>query len=201
MSTITAQMVKELRERTGTGMMECKSALAETGGDMDQAIDLLRKKGMAKAAKKSGRETSEGGIGTYIHAGGKIGVLVEVSCETDFVAKTDEFKDFVRDLAMHVAGANPVPQVVSREDLDPTIVAKEREIFSAQAKESGKPDNIVEKMVEGRINKFLAEVSLLEQPYIKDPDSTVGELLTRQVGKLGENMTIRRFVRFQLGED
>jgi elongation factor Ts len=200
MATITASMVKELRERTGTGMMECKGALSETGGDMEKAIDLLRKKGSAKAAKKAGRETTEGGIGTYIHGGGKIGVMVEVACETDFVAKTDEFKALLRDLAMHIAGANPVPQVVSREDLDPQLIAKEREIFAAQAAESGKPENIIEKMVEGRINKFVAEVSLLEQPFVKDPDVTVGEVMINQVHKLGENMTIRRFTRFQLGE-
>ncbi len=200
MATITASMVKELRERTGTGMMECKKALGETDGDMEKAIDLLRKKGSAKAAKKAGRETSEGGVGTYVHANGKIGVMVEVNCETDFVAKTDEFKALLRDLAMHVAGANPVPQVVSREDLDEAMVAKEREILVAQAAESGKPANIIEKMVEGRINKFVAEVSLLEQPFVKDPDITVGELMTRQVSKLGENLSIRRFVRYQLGE-
>ena len=200
MATITASMVKELRERTGTGMMECKKALGETDGDMEKAIDLLRKKGSAKAAKKAGRETSEGGVGTYVHANGKIGVMIEVNCETDFVAKTDEFKALLRDLAMHVAGANPVPQVVSREDLDEAMVAKEREILVAQAAESGKPANIIEKMVEGRINKFVAEVSLLEQPFVKDPDITVGELMTRQVTKLGENLSIHRFVRYQLGE-
>ncbi|MBI5137426.1 MAG: translation elongation factor Ts [Nitrospirae bacterium] len=200
MATITAGMVKELRERTGTGMMECKSALAETNGDMEQAIDLLRKKGMAKAAKKAGRETSEGGIGTYVHAGGKIGVMIEVSCETDFVAKTDEFQALLRDIAMHIAGANPVPQVVSRGDLGEDVIAREREVYAVQAAESGKPANIVEKMVEGRINKFVAEVSLLEQPFVKDPEITVGELMTRQVAKLGENMAIRRFVRYQLGE-
>jgi elongation factor Ts len=200
MAQITAGMVKELRVRTGAGMMECKQALGETGGDAEKAIDLLRKKGLAKAAKKSGRETGEGAVGAYVHAGGRIGVLVELACETDFVAKTDEFQAFVRDLAMHVAGASPSPRYVSREDVPAEVLAKEREIFSAQAVDSGKPAQVAEKMVEGRINKFLAEVSLLEQPFIKDPDLTVGEVLTRQIAKLGENMTVRRFVRYQLGE-
>lgn len=200
MATITAKTVKDLRDRTGAGMMECKQALSECDGDTEKAIDLLRKKGISKAAKKSGRETSEGGIGTYIHAGGKIGVMVEVSCETDFVAKTDEFQDFIRDLAMHVAGSSPAPQCVSREDVDPQLVERERAIFQSQAEESGKPPQVMEKMVEGRVNKFLAEVSLLEQPYVKDPDITVQEVLTRAIAKLGENMTIRRFVRYQLGD-
>ncbi len=200
MATITAKTVKDLRDRTGAGMMECKQALSESDGDADKAIDLLRKKGITKAAKKSGRETSEGGIGTYIHAGGKIGVMIEVACETDFVAKTDEFKSFIRDLAMHIAGSHPAPQCVSREDVDPAVVEKERLFFVSQAEESGKPPAVMEKMVEGRVNKFLAEVSLLEQPYVKDPDLTVQEVLTRAITKLGENMTVRRFVRFQLGD-
>ena len=200
MATITAKTVKDLRDRTGAGMMECKQALSESDGDAEKAIDLLRKKGITKAAKKSGRETSEGGIGTYIHAGGKIGVMIEVACETDFVAKTDEFKSFIRDLAMHIAGSNPAPQCVSREDVDPAVVEKERLFFVSQAEESGKPPAVMEKMVEGRVNKFLAEVSLLEQPYVKDPDMTVQEVLTRAITKLGENMTVRRFVRFQLGD-
>jgi len=200
MAEITAGMVKELRERTGAGMMECKQALAESQGDSERAIDLLRTKGLAKAAKKSGRETTEGAIGSYIHAGGKIGVLVEVACETDFVAKTDEFQTLVRDLAMHVAGANPSPRYVARADVPAEEVAKERAILTAQAAESGKPANVIEKIIEGRVAKFLAEVSLLEQPFIKDPDVTVGEMLTRHVAKLGENMTVRRFVRFQMGE-
>jgi len=200
MAQITASMVKELRDRTGAGMMECKQALAESGGDAEKAVDLLRTRGLAKAAKKSGRETGEGAIGAYVHAGGRIGVLVEVACETDFVAKTDEFQAFVRDLAMHVAGASPVPLYVTRDEVPEAVLAKEREIFTAQALESGKPAQVVEKMVEGRVNKFLGEVSLLEQPFIKDPDLTVGEVLTRQIAKLGENMSIRRFVRYQLGE-
>lgn len=200
MAAITAQVVKELRERTGAGMMECKQALQESSGDMGQAIDYLRKKGVAKAAKKSGRETSEGAIGTYVHAGGKIGVMIEVSCETDFVAKTDEFQALVRDLAMHVAGASPVPQFVSREDVPQEVIAKEKEILMAQAAESGKPAQVIEKMVEGRLNKFLGEICVLDQPFVKDPDLTVGELLTRQIAKLGENMSVRRFVRYQLGE-
>jgi elongation factor Ts len=200
MAEITAGMVKELRERTGAGMMECKQVLSETEGDAERAIDLLRTRGLAKAAKKSGRETTEGAIGGYIHAGGKIGVLVEVACETDFVAKTDEFQTLVRDLAMHVAGANPSPRYVARTDVPAEEVEKERRILIAQAAESGKPQNVIEKIVEGRVAKFLAEVSLLEQPFIKDPDLTVGEVLARHVAKLGENMTVRRFVRFQMGE-
>lgn len=200
MAEITAGMVKELRERTGAGMMECKQALAESQGDAERAVELLRTRGLAKAAKKSGRETTEGAIGAYIHAGGKIGVLVEVACETDFVAKTDEFQALVRDLAMHVAGASPSPRYVARADVPADEVAKERRILAAQAAESGKPANVVEKIVEGRIGKFLAEVCLLEQPFIKDPDVTVGEMLTRHVAKLGENMTVRRFVRYQMGE-
>jgi elongation factor Ts len=200
MAQITAGMVKELRERTGAGMMECKQALSESEGDAERAIDLLRTKGLAKAAKKSGRETAEGAIGSYIHAGGKIGVLVEVACETDFVAKTDEFQNLVRDLAMHVAGSSPSPRYVSRDEVPEAEVAKEREILTAQAAESGKPANVIEKIVEGRIAKFLAEISLLEQPFIKDPDLTVEEMITRHVAKLGENITLRRFVRFQMGE-
>jgi elongation factor Ts len=200
MAEITAGMVKELRERTGAGMMECKQALGESGGDAEKAIDLLRKRGLAKAAKKSGRETGEGAVGAYVHAGGRIGVLVEVGCETDFVAKTDEFQLFVRDLAMHVAGASPVPRYVSREQVPADVIAREREIYLAQAAESGKPAAVLEKIVEGKVGKFLAEISLLEQPYIKDPDLKVADVLARQIAKLGENMTIRRFVRFQLGE-
>ncbi|MFQ5510050.1 MAG: translation elongation factor Ts [Leptospirillia bacterium] len=200
MAEITAKTVKELRDRTGAGMMECKQALGEADGDMEKAIDILRKKSGAKAAKKSGRETSEGAIGTYVHGGGKIGVLVEVNCETDFVAKTDEFQSFVRDIAMHIAGANPVPQYVNREEVPEALMAKEQAFLSEQAAESGKPAQVIEKMVEGRMNKFLSEISLLEQPYVKDPDITVGEMVQRQVAKLGENLSITRFVRFQLGE-
>ncbi|MDH5527288.1 MAG: translation elongation factor Ts [Nitrospirota bacterium] len=199
MSAVSAKMVKELRERTGAGMMECKAALSETGGDLDKAVDELRKKGIAKAAKKSGRETAEGAVGSYVHMGGKIGVLVEVNCETDFVAKTDEFQGFVRDLAMHIAGANPVPQVVSREQVSEALIAKEKEIIAAQPDMAGKPANVIEKILEGRINKFLGEISLMDQPFVKDPEHTVGEVLQRQIAKLGENMTVRRFVRFQLG--
>jgi elongation factor Ts len=200
MAQITAGMVKDLRDRTGAGMMECKQALAEAGGDPEQAVDLLRKRGQAQAAKKGGRATSEGAIGAYIHAGGKIGVLVEVACETDFVAKTDEFQAFVRDLAMHVAGASPNPRYVSRDDVPEDAIAKEREIFAAQAAESGKPPAVIDKIVAGRVAKYLAEVSLLDQPFVKDPDLTVGEVLARQIAQMGENMTVRRFVRFQMGE-
>ena len=196
---VTAQMVKELRERTSAGMMDCKKALIETDGDFDKAIDVLRTKGLAAAAKKAGRVAAEGVVASYIHAGGKLGVLVEVNCETDFVAKTDEFQGFVRDLAMHIAGANPVPQVVSREQVSEALIAKEKEIIAAQPDMAGKPANVVEKILEGRINKFLGEISLMDQPFVKDPEHTVGEVLQRQIAKLGENMTVRRFVRFQLG--
>ncbi|HEX9749293.1 MAG TPA: translation elongation factor Ts [Methylomirabilota bacterium] len=200
MAQITAGMVKELRERTGAGMMECKQALTEAGGDPDKAVDLLRTRGQAKAAKKGGRATTEGAVGAYVHAGGKIGVLVEVACETDFVAKTDEFQAFVRDLAMHVAGVSPSPRFVSRDEVPEDVIAREREIFTAQARESGKPAAVIDKIVEGRVAKFLGEISLLEQRFVKDPDLTVGEVLARQIAKLGENMTVRRFVRFQMGE-
>jgi elongation factor Ts len=192
-------MVKELRDKTAAGMMDCKQALTETSGDMEKAIDLLRQKGLAVAAKRAGRATSEGIISTYIHAGGKLGVMVEVGCETDFVAKTDKFIDFAKDVAMHIAAANPVS--VTREDVPDAIVAREKEIYIQQGLESGKPENIVEKMVTGKIEKFIAEIVLLEQPFVKDPDRTIQEILTDLVGKMGENITIKRFVRFQIGEE
>jgi elongation factor Ts len=197
--SITSKMVKELRDKTAAGMMDCKKALTETNGDMEKAIDLLRQKGLAVAAKRAGRATSEGIISTYIHAGGKLGVMVEVGCETDFVAKTDKFIDFAKDVAMHIAAANPVS--VTREDVPDAIVAREKEIYIQQGLESGKPENIVEKMVTGKIEKFIAEIVLLEQPFVKDPDRTIQEILTDLVGKMGENITIKRFVRFQIGEE
>lgn len=197
--SITSKMVKELRDKTAAGMMDCKKALTETNGDMDKAVDMLRQKGLAVAAKRAGRATSEGVISTYIHAGGKLGVMVEVGCETDFVAKTDKFAEFARDIAMHIAAANPV--AVNREDVPEELVAREKEIYIQQGLDSGKPENIVEKMVSGKIEKFIAEIVLLEQPFVKDPDHTIQELLTDVVGKMGENITIKRFARFQVGEE
>jgi elongation factor Ts len=194
---ITSQMVKDLRDKTSAGMMDCKKALTETNGDMEKAVDLLRQKGLAVAAKRAGRATSEGVIETYIHAGGKLGVMVELDCETDFVAKTDTFKNFARDLAMHIAATNPV--AIAREGVPEDIISREKEIYIQQALDSGKPQNIVEKMVTGKIEKFLAEICLMEQKFVKDPDHSIQELLTDMVGKLGENITIKRFVRFQVG--
>ena len=195
---ITAQMVKELRERTGAGMMDCKAALAETGGDFEQAVDVLRKKGLAAAAKKAGRVAAEGAVLSYIHAGGKLGVLVEVNCETDFVAKTDEFQELVKDIAMHIAAAEP--RYVERSEVTPEILERERAIYKEQALASGKPANVVDKIVDGKMEKFYAEAVLLEQPFVKDPDTTVGQLITAKVAKIGENLKVRRFVRFKLGE-
>jgi elongation factor Ts len=194
---ITAKMVKELREATNAGMMDCKKALKETGGDMDAAADYLRKKGIASAAKKEGRATSQGIVGSYIHMGGKVGVLVEVACETDFVARTDDFQNFVHDIAMHVAAADPV--AVTREEVDPSVIEKEKEIYAAQMREEGKPDNIIDKIVEGKVDKYYSEIVLLEQKYVKDPDMTVEDYLKSIIGKLGENMQIKRFTRYQIG--
>ncbi len=192
---ITAKMVGDLRESTGAGLMDCKKALVESSGDIDKAIEILRKKGVASAAKKAGRDASEGLIDTYIHLGGKVGVLCEVNCESDFVAKTDDFKQFVRDIAMHVAAASPV--CVSRDEIDQDLLEKEREVARGQAE--GKPAQAIEKIVEGKINKYLAESCLLEQAYVKNPDQTVQELLTAMIAKMGENMVIKRFARFQIG--
>lgn len=192
---INAKMVGELRESTGAGLMDCKKALVEAEGKIDQAIEILRKKGVATAAKKAGREASEGLIETYIHLGGKVGVLIEVNCESDFVAKTDDFKQMVKDLAMHVAAANPV--CVSREEIDPALIEAERKVAAAQAE--GKPANAVEKIVEGKLNKYLSESCLLEQAFVKNPDQTVQELLTAMIAKMGENMVVKRFARFQIG--
>jgi elongation factor Ts len=195
---ITSQMVKDLREKTGVGMMDCKAALKECSGDMEQAIDYLRKKGIATAQKRGGRATKEGQICSYIHTGGKIGVLVEVNSETDFSAKTPDFSEFVKNVAMHIAAASPV--VIDRKDLTPDILARERAIYETQAKETGKPANVIEKIVDGKMQKFYAEVSLLEQQYVKNPDITVQDLLNELIAKTGENIVISRFVRFQLGE-
>ena len=192
---INAKMVGELRESTGAGLMDCKKALVESEGNIDKAVEILRKKGAATAAKKATREASEGLVNSYIHLGGKVGVLVEVNCESDFVAKTDNFKNLVRDIAMHIAATNPV--CISREEIDPEIIKKEREIAEGQAE--GKPPAAIEKIVEGKINKFLSESCLLEQAFVKNPDQTVQQVLTEKIATMGENMVIRRFARFQIG--
>lgn len=195
---ISASDVKTLRERSGAGMMDCKNALTEANGDIEKASELLREKGLAAAVKKAGRIAAEGVVESYIHMGGKIGVLVEVNCETDFVAKTDEFKALVRDIAMHIAASNPM--YVSEEEIDPTVLTKEKEILTAQAKNEGKPDAVVEKMVEGRIKKFKKEICLLDQPFVKDPDKSVQDLVTDKIATIGEKISIRRFVRYEMGE-
>ena len=195
---ISAQMVKELRETTGAGMMDCKKALVETKGDMEKAVDYLREKGLAAAAKKSGRVAAEGVVESYIHGAGKIGVMIEVNCETDFVAKTPEFHSFVRDLAMQVAAANP--QYLSRTEVPAAIIEHEREILRAQALNEGKPEKIVDKMVDGRVEKFYKDNCLLEQTFIKDPDKSVTDVVNAQISKIGENIVVRRFVRYQMGE-
>ncbi len=195
---ITAAMVKELRERTGVGMMDCKNALVEAGGDMEKAIELLRTKGLAQAAKKASRIASEGLVSSYIHLGGRIGVLVEVNCETDFVAKTDEFKALCHDLAMQIAASKP--EYVRREDVPQEAIENEKRILRQQALNEGKPEKIVDKMVEGRIEKYFKENCLLEQPFIKDTEKTVQDLLNDKIMKLGENITVRRFVRYEVGE-
>lgn len=195
---VTPQLVKELRERTGAGMMDCKRALVDTEGDVEKAIDLLRKQGMATAAKKAGRVAAEGIVGSYIHGGGRIGVLLEVNCETDFVARTDDFQALVKDLAMHIAAADP--RVVSRDEVTDDLLESERAIYREQAIESGKPENVVDRIVEGKIEKFYSESVLMEQAFIKNPDVTVQEMVTAVVAKLGENIQVRRFARFKVGE-
>lgn len=194
---ITSKMVKDLRDKTQAGMMDCKKALEKTEGDMEKAVDLLRQKGLAVAAKRAGRATSEGVIETYIHAGGKLGVMVELGCETDFVAKNDDFKEFARDIAMHIAASSPVS--VTRENVPEDIISREKEIYVQQALDSGKPEAIVEKMVTGKIEKFLAEIVLVEQKFVKDPDLTIQDKLNELVGRIGENISIKRFARFQIG--
>ncbi|OUM94368.1 MAG: translation elongation factor Ts [Firmicutes bacterium ZCTH02-B6] len=198
MAQITPQMVKELRERTQAGMMDCKRALEETGGDMEKAVAYLREKGLAAAAKKAGRVAADGLVEAYIHPGGRVGVLIEVNCETDFVAKTEDFRQLARDLAMQVAAARP--QYVSREDVPEAVLEEERRIYRAAALNEGKPERVVDKIVEGRIEKFFKEVCLLEQPFIKDPDRTVQQLIQEKIAALGENITVRRFARFERGE-
>ncbi|RLC27882.1 MAG: translation elongation factor Ts [Deltaproteobacteria bacterium] len=196
---ISTSQVKELREKTGVGIMDCKSALQECDGDMEKAIDYLRKKGIATAKKRGGRTTSQGQVQAYIHAGGKIGVLVEVNCETDFSGKTEDFGTFVKDVAMQIAATNPI--AIDREGIAPEILQKEKEIFAAQARESGKPEKIIDRIVDGKLKKFYSEACLLEQAFVKNPDITVQDLLNELMAKTGEHIVIRRFVRYQLGEE
>lgn len=196
--SISASAVKELREQTGAGIMDCKKALSENNGDIEKAITFLREKGLAAAQKKAGRVAADGLVLSYIHAGGKVGVLVEVNCETDFVAKTDGFSDLVKDIALHIAALNP--QFVKREEVPADVIEKEKAIYEAQAKESGKPEQVIEKMVAGKLEKFFKEVCLLEQPFVKNPDQSVEKLIIEAVAKLGENITVRRFARFKVGE-
>jgi len=198
MSEVSPSLVRELRERTGAGMMDCKKALTEVAGDLEKALVYLREKGLAAAAKRAGRTAADGVVASYIHAGGKIGVLIEVNCETDFVARTDDFQGLVKELAMQIAAANP--RYVRREDVPAEVIEQERSIYAAQAANSGKPAQVIEKMVGGKVEKFFADVCLLEQPFIKDPDKQVGRLISDAVAKLGENVVVRRFARFQLGE-
>jgi elongation factor Ts len=198
MTTIDASMVKQLREKTGAGIMDCKEALTECSADMDKSVEYLRKKGLATAAKRAGREMSEGLVHAYIHTGGKIGVLVEVNCETDFVAKTDDFMELAKNLAMHIAASSPLG--IQPEDVPPEVVEKEKEIYKAQALESGKPEKVIDKIVEGKLAKFFKESCLLNQPYVRNPDVTVADMLNEAIAKIGENITIRRFARFQIGE-
>jgi elongation factor Ts len=195
---ITAQMVKELRQRTDAPMMDCKAALVEAGGDLDRAVEILRKRGVAAAAKKAGRIATEGAVGSYIHAGGKIGVLVEVNCETDFVARTDEFQALIKDLAMHIAASDP--RYLSREQVTPEVLEQEREIFREQALAAGKPENVVDRIVEGKLEKFYSENVLLEQAFVKNPDTSVGHLVAEKIATLRENIRVRRFARYKLGE-
>jgi elongation factor Ts len=192
-------MVKALREKTQVGMMDCKEALKAADGDMGKAIDYLRKKGLATAQKRAGRTTSQGQIGCYIHGIGKIGVMVEVNCETDFVGRTEQFSELVHNLAMHIAASNPI--CVHREEMPAEVLEKEREIYRAQAKESGKPDKVIEKIAEGKVEKFFKESCLMEQAYVKNPDITITDLINEKIAQIGESITIRRFARYQLGEE
>lgn len=198
MTEISASMVKQLREKTGAGIMDCKEALSECQSDMDKAIDFLRTKGLATAQKRAGRSTSEGLIQAYIHTGGKIGVLVEIDCETDFVAKNDDFKEFAKNMAMHIAAANPVG--ISPEDVPQAVIEREKDIYRAQAREMGKPEKMIDKIAEGKLNKFYKESCLLLQPYVRDPNVSIQDVLNDLIAKIGENITINRFARFQIGE-
>lgn len=199
MADISAEMVRKLREETGAGMMDCKSALVEAGGDADKARDVLRKKGLAVAARKAGRTTSEGIVGTYIHPGARIGVLVEVDCETDFVAKTPEFQTLVKEIAMHIAATNPL--YVTKEEVPGNVLDKEKEIYKAQAAAAGKPAAVQEKIAEGKLKQYLSEVCLLEQPFVRENDKTVGQLIQEKIGLIKENIVVRRFARFKVGEE
>ena len=198
MAEVTATMIKDLRERTGAGMADCKKALTEVGGDIDKAIDYLRTKGLAKAAKKAGREATEGAVVSYIHGGGRIGVLVEVNCETDFVARNEDFQGFTREVALQIAAMNP--QFVRKDEVSQDFIDREREVLLAKAKESGKPEAVVQKMVDGQISKWMKEICLLDQPWVKDADKTIDQYQQELISKIGENVKIRRFVRFELGE-
>jgi len=198
MATITADQVKQLRDKTGAGMMECKSALTEAGGDQEKAVDLLRKKGLASAAKRAGRATSNGVVGSYIHMGGKVGVLVEVNCETDFVARTDDFQTLVKELALHIAAADP--RYVRREDVPADLLEKEKEIYRAQFADSGKPAPVVEKIVEGKLGSYYSQVVLVDQASVRDPNVTISQLIAQAAAKTGENITVSRFARFKVGE-
>jgi elongation factor Ts len=196
--TITADQVKRLREKTGAGMMECKAALQEAEGNEEKAIELLRKKGLASAAKRAGRATANGVVGSYIHMGGKVGVLVEVNCETDFVARTDDFQTLVRELALHIAAADP--KFVRREDVPADLLEKEKEIYRAQFSDSGKPANVVEKIVEGKLGSYYSQIVLVDQPSVRDPNVTIAQLISQASAKTGENITVSRFARFKVGE-
>jgi elongation factor Ts len=198
MAEISAKLVKELRDKTGAGMMDCKEALAGSGGDLAKAVEFLRKKGLATAQKRAGRATSEGTIASYIHMGGKLGVMVEVNSETDFVAKNDQFQEFAKNIAMHIAASNPLG--IRPEDISADVISKEKEIYAAQARETGKPEKVIEKIVEGKLKKFYEDSCLLNQPYVRNPDITIGDLVNDLIAKIGENISIRRFVRFQVGE-
>lgn len=198
MATVTHEMVKDLREKTGAGIMDCKKALTDADGDIDKAFDILRQKGLSIAAKKASRDAKDGAIGSYIHAGGKIGVLVEVNCETDFVARNPEFQELVKDIAMQVAWSNP--PYIRREDVPESIIEKEREVYMAQARESGKPEHVLEKIAEGKLEKFFNDSCLLEQPFIKDSSVKINDIIRQKIAKIGENILVKRFVRYQLGE-
>jgi len=198
MAAISAAQVKQLREKTGSGMMDCKQALMQCDGDMEKAVDFLRKKGLATAQKRAGRAMTQGIIQSYIHMGGKLGVLVEVNCETDFVAKNEEFISFAKNIAMHIAASNPLG--VRPEDIAEEVIEREKDIYREQAREMGKPDNVIEKIVAGKLNKFYKENCLLNQPYVRDPELSIADLLNEMIAKIGENITVKRFVRFQVGE-
>jgi elongation factor Ts len=198
MTAISATMVKQLREKTGAGIMDCKEALSQNNGDIDNAVDFLRKKGLATAQKRAGKAMSEGLIQPYIHMGGKLGVMVEINCETDFVAKNDDFKEFAKNIAMHIAATNPVG--IASDDVPEEVINKEKEIYRAQAIELGKPENVIDKIVDGKLNKFYKDNCLLNQAYVRDPDVNISDLLNDLIAKMGENITIKRFVRFQIGD-